>query len=85
MNDYEYAILARQDSEADQCSGCEYNPTVTGRDCYNDNEGCCECEVIHEGRPLWEVYPQLFSTPEAQKLLENLLHERSKTWRNILS
>ena len=54
MNDYEYAILARQDNEADQCSTCEYNPHRTGRPC------CGQCEEVHEGRPIEEVYPQLF-------------------------
>lgn len=73
MNDYEYAILEAQDSEADPCRGCKHNPNMTGRSCYNEREGCCECEVVHEGRPLWEVYPQLFDTPEAQKLLTKIL------------
>lgn len=30
---YEEAILARQESEADDCSNCPFNPRLTGESC----------------------------------------------------
>ena len=50
MHDYENAILSRQESEADDCANCPYKGTA----CKN------QCERIEYGRPLEEVYPQLF-------------------------
>ncbi len=49
MRDYEELILARQDSDYDECCDCEYR-------------GHCnsECMKEVEGRPLEEVYPNLF-------------------------
>lgn len=47
--DYEEMILARQDSEMDDCKICEYR-----QHCKN------QCEQIHSNQPLEEVYPILF-------------------------
>lgn len=49
MKDYEELILARQDSDYDECCDCEYR-----KECRS------QCEEIVCGRPLEEVYPQLF-------------------------
>lgn len=49
MIDYEWIILQSAESEADECSHCEF-------------KGYChqECMEIVEGRPITEVYPNLF-------------------------
>lgn len=49
MSDYENAILSRQESEADDCANCPHKTA-----CNN------QCMEIVMGRPLEEVYPQLF-------------------------
>lgn len=49
MHDYGNAILARHESEADDCATCPYKGTA----CKN------QCERIECGRTLEEVYPQL--------------------------
>ena len=49
MIDYEWMILERQESEADDCTGCPHR-----KDCRS------QCERIRYGRPLEEIYPQLF-------------------------
>ena len=47
--DYENMILARQDSEADDCTRCPYKG-------HYDNQ----CMRIEYGRKLEDIYPLLF-------------------------
>jgi hypothetical protein len=47
---YEEMILQRQETETDDCKQCPHKGAI-----------CCnQCERITTGRPLEEIYPQLF-------------------------
>ena len=48
--DYEEMILEQQETEKDDCAACPYKGTA----CRN------QCMKITAGRPLEEIYPQLF-------------------------
>lgn len=48
--DYESMILQRQEAETDDCRKCPHKGTACRT----------QCERIRSGRPLEEIYPQLF-------------------------